>query len=127
MSHTPQYKKLLIEPEYGILRKVERKILEALLRAPDGLTRPELIRIISGREPKPDLNYDSQDRALRKGVGDLQKRGVMITSTSRKAGYKLDADPETIQCMLRELRSRIARLQKRVHSIESIHLPLSNK
>jgi len=127
MSHTPQYKKLLIEPEYGILRKVERKILEALLRAPDGLTRPELIRIISGREPKPDLNYDSQDRALRKGVGDLQKRGVMITSTSRKAGYKLDADPETIQCMLRELRSRIARLQKRVHAIESIHLPLSNK
>ena len=127
MSHAPQYKKLLIEPEYGILRKVERKILEALLRAPDGLTRPELIRIISGREPKPDLNYDSQDRALRKGVGDLQKRGVMITSTSRKAGYKLDADPETIQCMLRELRSRIARLQERVRAIESIHLQPSKK
>ena len=127
MSHTPQYKKLLIEPEYGKLRKVERKILEALLRAPDGLTRPELIRIISGREPKPDLNYDSKDRALRKGVGDLQKRGVMITSTSRRAGYKLDADPETIQCMLRELRSRISRLQECVHAIESIHLPPSNK
>lgn len=118
MIRTPQYEKLL-EIKAGKLKKIERMILEALLKAPNGLTRPELIRIVSGKEPKCNLNYDTQDRKLRRGMEDLRDRGVMIISSARKAGYTLSVDPEAIQGVLLDMKKRIARLQKRVDIIES--------
>ena len=108
-----------MELKNGKLRKIERKILEALLEAPAGLTRPELICIISGKEPKPDLNYDTEDRKLRRGMEDLRDRGVLIISSARRAGYTLNADTEIIQGMLLDMKKRIVRLQKRVDVIES--------
>ena len=58
---------------------------------------------------------------IRKAIESLRNKGVLIVSTSGGVGYQLDADPETIQCMLQELKSRIVRLQERVDAIEYYH------
>ncbi|MEP7136688.1 MAG: hypothetical protein ABI904_17310 [Chloroflexota bacterium] len=114
MSHTPEYEKLLAELNAGELPIIVRKILDALLQAPKGLTRKGLIRIVFGEEPSNNLANDTRDRKIRKGIEYLQNLGFPIVSTSEKAGYKLDTDPKNIECMIREWESRIVHLQQRV-------------
>jgi hypothetical protein len=46
MERTHQHQQLLNELEPGELNEIEWKILEALLKAPKGLTRQGLIRIV---------------------------------------------------------------------------------
>lgn len=58
MARTPQYQKILNELKAGELTEIERKILEALLKAPNGLTRQGLIRIVFGVEPQRNLAND---------------------------------------------------------------------
>jgi hypothetical protein len=114
MSHTPEYEKLLAELNAGELPVIVRKILDALLQAPKGLTRKGLIRIVFREEPDSNLSNDTRDRKIRKGIEHLRNLGFPIVSTSGKAGYQLDTDPKNIECMIRELESRIAHLQQRV-------------
>ncbi len=114
MSHTPEYEQLLAELKAGQLPLITRKILDALLHAPKGLSRKGLIRIVFGEKPRPNLGNDTRDRKIRKGIEFLRKIGIPIVSSSGKAGYRLDTDPEKIKCMIRELESRITHLQQRV-------------
>ena len=117
MSHTPQYEKLLVELNAGELPVIERKILEVLCQAPKGLTRRGLVRIVFGQEACTNLGNDTKDRKIRKAIESLRNRGIPILSNSGQAGYKLDTDPEHIECMVRELKSRIMHLQQRVEAI----------
>ncbi len=121
MSHTPEYEKLLAELNAGELPTIVCKILDALLQAPKGLTRKGLIRIVFGEEPDNNLSNDTRDRKIRKGIEYLRNLGFPIVSTSGKAGYKLDTDTENIECMIRELKSRIIHLQQRVEAISSYY------
>lgn len=121
MPHTPQYEKLLVELKAGELPIIARKILNALSQAPKGLTRKELIRIVFGEEPGSNLSNDTRDRKIRKGIEYLRNLGFPIVSTSGKAGYGLDTDPENIECMIRELKSRITHLQQRIDAISSYY------
>jgi len=118
MSHTPEYEKLLAELNAGELPIIVQKILDALLQAPKGLTRKGLIRIVFGEEPSNNLSNDTRDRKIRKGIEYLRNLGFPIVSTSGKAGYKLDTDPKNIECMIRELESRIMHLQQRVDAAQ---------
>ncbi|MBI5955080.1 MAG: hypothetical protein HY865_25775 [Chloroflexi bacterium] len=127
MSRTPQYEKLLAQLKTGELKEIERGIFKAFFQKPNGLTRQELVYIVFGARVGRNLNNDTRDRKIRKGIESLRNRGVMIVSTSGGAGYKLNADSETIQRMLRELKSRITRLQERVDVIEHYHLPQKKK
>jgi DNA invertase Pin-like site-specific DNA recombinase len=117
MSHTPQYEKLLAELKAGELPIIVCKILDALSQAPKGLTRKGLIRIVFGEEPGSNLSNDTRDRKIRKGIEQLRNLGFPIVSTSGKAGYKLDTDPEKIASMIREWESRITQLQHRVDAV----------
>jgi hypothetical protein len=121
MSHTPEYEKLLAELNAGELPVIVHKILEALSQAPKGLTRKGLIRIVFGEEPDNNLSNDTRDRKIRKGIEYLRNLGFPIVSTSGKAGYKLDTDSKNIDCMIRELESRIMHLQQRVEAISSYY------
>ena len=121
MSHTPEYEKLLAELNAGELPIIVQKILDALSQAPKGLTRKGLIRIVFGEEPNHNLSNDTRDRKIRKGIKYLRNLGFPIVSTSGKAGYKLDTDPKNIECMIRELKSRIFHLQQRVETISSYY------
>jgi len=121
MSHTPEYEKLLAELNAGELPIIVQKILDALLQAPKGLTRKGLIRIVFEEEPDSNLSNDTRDRKIRKGIEYLRNLGFPIVSTSGKAGYKLDTDPKNIECMIRELESRIMHLQQRVEAISSYY------
>lgn len=79
-----------------------------------GLTRKELIRIVFGEEPDNNLSNDTRDRKIRKGIESLRNMGIPIVSTSGKAGYRLDTNPENIECMIKEWEGRITCLQHRV-------------
>ncbi len=121
MSHTPEYEKLLAELNAGELPIIVRKILDALLQAPKGLTRKDLIRIVFGKEPDNNLSNDTSDRKIRKGIEYLRNLGFPIVSTSGKAGYKLDIDSKNIDEMIREWESRIVHLQQRVNAARHYH------
>jgi hypothetical protein len=114
MARTPQYQQLLSELESGELNEIERKILEALMKAPKGLTRQGLIRIVFGIEPRENLGSDPNDRKIRKGIESLRNRLIPIVSSSGEAGYRLDTSPDTIENMVMEWESRIAHLQQKV-------------
>lgn len=66
MAKTPQYQKLLSELESGELTEIEHKIVDALLNAPNGLTRQGLIRIVFGVEPQRNLGNNPHDRKISK-------------------------------------------------------------
>lgn len=121
MPHTPEYKKLLTELNAGELPIMVRKIMDALLQAPKGLTRKGLIRIVFGEEPENNLSNDTRDRKIRKGIEHLRNLGFPIVSTSGKAGYKMDTDPKNIEEMIREWESRIVQLQQRVDAARHCH------
>ena len=121
MSRTPQYEKLLVELNAGELPIIERKILDVLCQAPKGLTRRGLVRIVFGQEACTNLGNDTKDRKIRKAVESLRNRGIPILSNSGQAGYKLDTNPENIECMVRELKSRIMHLQQRLDAISSYY------
>ena len=114
MARTPQYQKLLNELKSGELTEIERKILEALLKAPNGLTRQGLICIFFAMEPQRNLANDPYDRKIRKGIEGLRNMMVPIISSSGEAGYRLDTSRGAIENMIRELESRIAHLQQKV-------------
>lgn len=114
MARTPQYEKLLAELDAGELSELERKVLDALMKAPGGITRRGLIRIVYGLEAQRNLSNDPHDRKIRKAIESLRNRMIPIVSSSGKAGYRLDTSPEAIQNMIRELRSRIAHLEQRL-------------
>lgn len=119
MARTPEYEKLLNELENGKLEEIKRKILEALLRAPQGITRRGLVRVVFDKEAQKNLSNDTRDRKIRKAIESLRDRGVPIVSTSGKAGYKLETDPEKIAEMLDEMKSRIAHLNQKVQAIQT--------
>jgi hypothetical protein len=121
MSRTLQYEKLLTELSTGELPVIERKILEVLCQPPKGLTCRRLVRIVFGQEARTNLGNDTKDRKICKAIESLRNRGVPILSNSGKAGYKQDTDPENIECMIRELKSRIMHLQQRVDAISSYY------
>lgn len=121
MARTPQYQKLLDELDSGELTEIERKILEALLQAPNGLTRQGLIRIVFGVEPQRNLANDPYDRKIRKGIESLRNRMIPINSSSGEAGYRLDTSPGAVENMIRELESRIAHLQQKVEIARQLY------
>ena len=114
MARTPQYQQLLNELESGELNEIERKILEALMKATKGLSRQGLIRIVYGMKPRPNLGSDPKDRKIRKGIESLRNRLIPIVSSSGGAGYRLDTSPDAIENMVLEWESRIAHLQQKV-------------
>ena len=114
MARTPQYERLLAELNAGELSELERKVLDALLKAPGGITRRGLIRAIYGVEAQHNLSNDPHDRKIRKAIESLRNRMIPIISSSGKAGYRLDTSPEAIQNMVAELKSRIAHLEQRL-------------
>lgn len=119
MSHTLAYEKVLVELRSGQWEQIEYKIMEALLRAPQGLTRKGLIRVVFDKEAQKNLSNDTRDRKIRKAIESLRDKGVPIVSTSGKAGYILETDPEKIAEMLDEMKSRIAHLQRKVRAIQT--------
>ena len=114
MARTPQYERLLAELDAGELSELERKVLDALMKAPNGITRRGLIRVVYGVEAQGNLSNDPHDRKIRKAIERLRNRMIPIVSSSGKAGYRLDTSPEAIQNMSAELRSRIAHLEQRL-------------
>ena len=118
MARTPQYERLLAELDAGELRELERKVLDALLKAPGGITRRGLIRVVYGVEAQRNLSNDSHDRKIRKAIESLRNRMIPIISSSGKAGYRLDTSPEAIRNMIRELKSRIAHMEQKIEAIQ---------
>ena len=118
MTITPEYKKLKSELNAGELPILAYKILELLSQAPSGLSRRELVRKVFGGKPITHLGNDTRDRKIRKGIESLRDKGIPIVSTSGKAGYRLETDPQGIADMLDEMRSRIAHLERKVQAIQ---------
>ena len=118
MARTPQYERLLAELDAGELSELERKVLDALLKAPNGITRRGLIRVVYGVEAQRNLSNDPNDRKIRKAIESLRNRMIPIISSSGKAGYRLDTSPEAIQNMTRELKSRIAHMEQKIEAIQ---------
>jgi len=118
MARTPQYERLLAELESGELSELERKVLDALLKAPSGFTRGGLIRVVYGVEAQRNLSNDPNDRKIRKAIESLRNRMIPIISSSGKAGYRLDTSPEAIQNMVEELRSWIAHMEQKIEVIQ---------
>jgi hypothetical protein len=114
MARTSQHEKLLTVLDDGKLGELECRVLEVLLKAPNGITRRGLVRAIYGVEAQRNLSNDPYDRKIRKAIESLRKRMIPIISSSGKAGYRMDTSPEAIQNMIRELRSRIAHLEQRL-------------
>ena len=128
MARTPQYEKLLAELDAGELSELERKVLDALMKAPNGITRRGLIRVVYGVEAQRNLSNDPHDRKIRKAIESLRSRNIPIVSSSGKAGYCLDTSPEAVQNMIAELRSRIAHLEQRlVEACQFYDLPGENE
>ncbi len=121
MSTSSVYEKIRADLEAGQLKEIERKILEALMRAPAGLNRKGLIRIVFGEEAQKNLGNDIRDRKIRKAIESLRDQHYPIASTSGKAGYKLTTDPELIESMIRELESRIDHLRQKVDAARSYY------
>ena len=118
MARTPQYERLLSELDAGELSELERKVLDALLKAPGGITRRGLIRVVYGVEAQSNLSNDLHDRKIRKAIESLRNRMLPIVSSSGKAGYRLDTSPEAIQNMISELKSRIAHMEQKIEAIQ---------
>ena len=118
MARTPQYERLLAELDAGELSKLERKVLDALLKAPNGITRRGLVRAIYGMEAQRNLSNDPHDRKIRKAIESLRNRMIPIVSSSGKAGYRLDTSPEAIQNMIAELKSRIAHMEQKIEALQ---------
>lgn len=114
MARTPQYERLLVELDVCELSELERKVLDALMKAPNGITRRGLIRVVYGVEAQRNLSNDPHDRKIRKAIESLRSRNIPIVSSSGKAGYRLDTSPEAVENMIRELKSRIAHLEQRL-------------
>jgi len=127
MYSIEQYEKLLAELNAGELSELERKVLDALLKAPDGITRRGLVQAIYGVEVQRNLSNDPHDRKIRKAIERMRECLIPIIASSGKAGYRLDTSPETIQNMLAELESRIAHLKQRLEEVRQIYdLPGEN-
>ena len=123
MARTPQYERLLAELDAGELSELERKVLDALLKAPNGITRRGLIRVVYGVEAQRNLSNDPNDRKIRKAIESLRNRMIPIISSSGKAGYRLDTSPEAIQNMIAELKSRIAHMEQKIEAIQQHYGP----
>jgi len=118
MARTSQYERLLAELDAGELSELECKVLEVFLKAPGGITRRGLIRVVYGMEAQRNLSNDPNDRKIRKAIESLRDRMIPIVSSSGKAGYRLDTSPEAIQNMTRELKSRIAHMEQKIEAIQ---------
>jgi len=128
MSSITQYEKLLAELGAGGLNELERKVLEALLKAPGGITQRGLVQAIYGVEAQRNLSNDPHDRKIRKAIGRMRECLIPIVSSSGKAGYRLDTSPEAIQNMIAELESRIAQMKQRLEEVCQIYdLPGENE
>jgi len=128
MYSIEQYEELLAEMNAGELSELERKVLDALLKAPDGITRRGLVQAIYGVEAQRNLSNDPHDRKIRKAIERMRECLIPIIASSGKAGYRLDTSPETIQNMLAELESRIAHLKQRLEEVRQIYdLPGENE
>jgi len=121
MYSIAQYEKLLAEMNAGELSELERKVLDALLKAPDGITRRGLVQAIYGVEAQRNLSNDPHDRKIRKAIERMRECLIPIVASSGKAGYRLDTSPEVIQNMLAELESRIAHLKQRLEEVCQIY------
>jgi hypothetical protein len=125
MARTPQYEKLLAELAAGELKELERQILTALQKAPGGLTRQGLIRVVFGVEPQRNLGNDPHDRKIRKAIESLRDKLFPIVYSSGEPGYRLDTSPEAIENMVAELESRVAHLQQKADVARQFyHLPI---
>ena len=114
MSNITKYEKLLEEMDAGALSELERKILEMLMKTPNGITRRGLVQAIYGVEAQRNLSNDPYDRKIRKAIERMRECLIPIVSSSGKAGYRLDTSPEVIQNMIRELESQIAHLKQQL-------------
>jgi len=121
MYSIEQYEELLAEMNAGELSELERKVLDALLKAPDGITRRGLVQAIYGVEAQRNLSNDPHDRKIRKAIERMRECLIPIVASSGKAGYRLDTSPEVIQNMLAELESRIAHLKQRLEEVCQIY------
>ena len=121
MARTLHYEKLLAELNAGELGELERKVLDALLKAPKGITRRGLVWAIYGVEAQRNISNDPHDRKIRKAIESLRSQNIPIVSSSGKAGYRLDTSPEAIQNMIRELKSRIAHLEQRIEEARQFY------
>jgi len=128
MSSITQYEKLLAEMNAGELSELERKVLEALLKAPGGITRRGLVQAIYGVEAQRNLSNDPHDRKIRKAIERMRECLIPIVSSSGQAGYRLDTSPEAIQNMIAELESQIAQMKQRLEEVCQIYdLPGENE
>jgi hypothetical protein len=75
----------------------------------------EVPRVRDKIRGKPDPGFAVPGKA----VESLREKGIPIFSTSGKAGYKLETDPEKIAEMLDEMKSRIAHLNQKVQAIQT--------
>jgi hypothetical protein len=121
MSSITQYEKLLAELEAGELSELERKVLDALLKAPGGITRRELVRRIYGVEAQRNLRNDPYDRKIRKAIERMRECLIPIISSPGKTGYRLDTSPETIQNMIAEMESQIAHLKQLLEEVSQFY------
>jgi len=117
MSSITQYEKLLAEMNADELSELERKVLEVLLKAPNGITLRGLVQAIYGVEAQRNLSNDPHDREIRKAIGRMRECLIPIISSSGEAGYRLDTGPEAIQNLTRELESRIAQMKQQLEEV----------
>jgi hypothetical protein len=121
MARIPQYEKPLAELDASEWSELEHRVLDALLEAPNGITRRGLIRVVYGVEAQRNLSNDPYDRKTRKAIESLRKRLIPIVSSSGKAGYRLDTSPEAIQNMIAELKSQIAHMEQKIEILQQHH------
>lgn len=94
------------------------KIFQSLRRVyPNSRTRRQLIFDVYGLliPNTVDLNNNKYDRKIRLTIAQMQDDLIPVVSSSSKAGYRLDMNPETIRKMGVEFSRRITQYERKVN------------
>ena len=115
MTTTPVYDMLVAR----ITDALERKLLDTLLdKAGESVSRLELVEAVHGPEAralaeKIGINKSTHDRQNREIIERLQAKDYPIVSSSGEGGYTLAADDETTEAYIKEIGSRIEKMQSK--------------
>jgi hypothetical protein len=124
MNMNEQYEAIFQEWE-SELKDIQFKIFRALKNAyPGGRTRRQLIFDVYGHllPNTVDLNNNRFDRKIRLTIAKMQDDLIPIFSSSGKAGYRLDLNPESYDAMIRELARRRAEYDHKINRASKLLL-----
>jgi len=114
MTTHPVYDALLSEIDDAL----ERRVFEILAeKAGQTITRPDLVfAVFAVYVQQAELTNNKYDRQIRECIERLRDRDYPIHSSSGEAGYCLTTDEAAIDEYINEQRSRMNKLESRIHA-----------